>query len=274
MQVRTGVGAACALAIGGAANAGLIGVNFSTGTLYAFDPDAGSIAAIGETGRTITGLEVGPAGALYGMTDGLAGRLVTIDPETAGVTDVGPLGAGFSFEGALAIDAAGRAVGATKLAGGGRALFSVDLTTGATATLTGLSRSSIDINGMVFRDDGALVGIDSVRNEFVSIDLATGAVTTISALQSPGIGAVGGLALHRGMGYYATAGAVSGSDGDNALYSIDLYTGEQAFVMSLGSEAGAGFGIGALASTTPVPAPSAALPLALGAGGALRRRRR
>lgn len=84
---------------------------------------------------------------------------------------------------------------------------------------------------------------------------------------------MGALAVDRGAGYYVTAGTVSGSNGDNNLYSIDLYTGEQRFIGSLGDEACAGFGIGALARQT-VPAPAAAVLFLLGGGLAVARRQR
>ena len=128
-----------------------------------------------------------------------------------------------------------------------------------------LSRASIDLNGLQFRDDGALVAIDAVAGDFVSIDALTGQVNSIAPLLTQNAGAVGGLAIDGGLGYYVTAGTVSGSDGDNALYSIDLYTGEQNFIGPLGTEAGTGFGIGALAGPA-VPSPATLLLLS-GAGG-------
>ncbi len=237
------------------ASAGLVGINYSDGSVYSISTTDASATHIGTAQRGVMGVDRANDGTIYAITDGIAGAFGTLDQSTWAFTSIGRLSAGFTSEGALAIDADGRAFGGVALAGGGRGLFEIDMLTGQASPTVPLTAASSDINGMTFRSDGALVAIDRVSNQLVSIDPLTGALTGIAQLQSPGIGAVGGLTVDNGVGYYATAGAVSGSEGDNSLYRIDLFTGEQSLIGELGPDAGAGFGIGALVSV-PVPAPA------------------
>lgn len=254
------------------ASADLIGINYSSGQVFSISTADASVSLLGETRHGIMGLDRASDGTLYAITDGLAGGLGTFDEQSWSLNMIGNLSAGFTSEGGLAFDSQGRAFGGNTLAGGGRAIFQIDLATGLAGERIVLSRSSIDLNGLSFRSDGVLVGIDRVTNELVTIDHSSGEVSTVASLISSGIGSVGGLAIDNGVGYYTTAGTVSGSEGDNSLYGIDLFTGEQWLVGELGDQAGAGFGIGALASAS-VPAPGAVGLIGIGGMVCMRRRR-
>ncbi|MFG0306951.1 MAG: hypothetical protein ACF8Q5_12145 [Phycisphaerales bacterium JB040] len=252
------------------AHADLIGVNYSTGAVFSIDEHTASATELGELVRGVMGIASAPDGMLYAITDGISGQLLQIDPGDWSANPVGGLGAGFTFEGGLAFDGAGHAIGGSRLAGGGRGLFEIDLATGSIGHTIVLDRTAADLNGLHFRDDGVLVGIDGDANEFVSVDLVTGEVTTIAALITPDAGSVGGLTALGDVGYYVTAGTVSGSDGDNALYRIDLHTGSQTRIGTLGPDAGSGFGIGGLVGVVPTPGGAALL----GLGGLIATRRR
>lgn len=256
-----------------AADSDMFGVNFSTGDVFSIDPETATATSVGALPSGVTGFAFAPDGRLFGITDGISGNLILVDPSDWSHTIVGRLGAGITFEGGLAIDVNGRAVGGTRLAGGDRALFEIDLSTGVSTPAVALSRDSIDLNGFVFRDDGALVGIDANSNEFVSIDLDSGLVSTVAPLITPNAGAVGGMATIDGLGLYVTAGVVSGADGDNSLYTLGLYTGAQSLIGSLGPDAGVNFGISGLAAMR-IPAPTTLLPFVAGFGGLSIRRRR
>jgi len=270
---RTRVTLALLGAGGGLAHADLVGVNYSTGGVFSISTDNAAATQIGQTATGIMGLDRDAGGSLLAITDGLAGTLGVLDEQSWQLGTIGRLGAGFTFEGGLAVNAGGEIYGGSRLSGGGRAIFRIDHFSGQMGQNVLLSRASIDLNGLQFRGDGALVAIDALAGDLVSIDVSTGQVSSIAPLLTPAAGAVGGLAIDNGVGYYVTSGMVSGADGDNSLYSIDLYTGEQRLIGSLGAEAGAGFGIGALAGPS-VPTPAGMLLLS-GAGllSAARRRR-
>lgn len=261
------IGASLVILIAGAGqtHADLVGVNYTTGVVFSISTDNAAATPLGQSAAGIMGLDRDASGSLLSITDGIVGKLAVLDEQSWQLNVVGNLNAGFTFEGGLAVNATGEIYGGSRLAGSGRSIFQIDPHTGLMDHSITLSRSSIDLNGLQFRDDGALVAIDAVAGDFVSIDIATGQVSSIAPLLTQNAGAVGGLAIDGGLGYYVTAGTVSGSDGDNALYSIDLYTGEQSFIGSLGTEAGSGFGIGALAGPA-VPSPATLLLLS-GAGG-------
>lgn len=262
------------LAASGFAHADLIGVNYSTGDVFSISTTDASATRVGHTASGLMGLDRDATGDLFAISDGITGSLARLDTSTWALDPVGSLSAGFTFEGGLAISPSGEFFGASRLAGAGRAIFQIDPLTGHMTQSVTLSRATLDLNALQFRPDGQLVAIDALANEFVSIDTTTGQVNAIATLLTPSAGAVGALAIEDGVGYYVTAGTTSGAEGDNSLYRIDLFTGEQSLIGSLGAEAGAGFGIGALAGPA-VPAPAGVLALlAAGAFGGARRRRR
>tara|TARA_E500000318_G_scaffold68442_1_gene63235 strand:- start:23937 stop:24767 length:831 start_codon:yes stop_codon:yes gene_type:complete len=255
------------------ANADLIGVNYSTGDVFSIDTSTAQSTRIGQTSTGIMGIDRDTSGRIMAITDGIVGKLSVLNEQSWELETVGNLGAGFTSEGGLAVNDIGELFAGTRLAGGGRAIFQIDPDTGSMMQSITLSRSSLDLNGLQFRNDGVLVGIDAIANELVSIDPLSGEMTTITSLSSTNPGAVGGLAIDNGVGYFVTAGTVSGSNGDNSLYSIDLYTGQQQLIGSLGAEAGSGFGIGALTGPA-VPTPTSSLLLCMAGACSMKRRSR
>lgn len=265
--------AALLYATAGVSHADLIGINYSTGDVFSIRADDATTTLIGRTDTGIMGVDRDQSGTLLTITDGLSGSLGILDESNWQIRDIGTLGAGFTFEGGLAVSGSGTIYGTTRLDGGSRAIFQIDRTSGGVIQSIALSRANTDLNGLLYRSDGVMVAIDALAGDFVSIDPSTGRVTSISSLLSPTPGAVGGLALQDGLGYYVTAGTTSGSGGDNGLYSIDLFTGEQHFIGTLDDGAGAGFGIGALVGTA-VPPPGGLTALGLAGAFIMARPRR
>ncbi len=255
------------------ANADLIGVNYSTGDVFSIDTSTAHATRVGQTGTGIMGIDRDSNGRIMAITDGIVGKLSVLNEQSWELETIGNLGAGFTSEGGLAVNHNGELYAGTRLAGGGRAIFQIDPDTGSMLQSIKLSRSTLDLNGLQFRNDGVLVGIDALANELVSIDPLSGDMTVITSLSSTSPGAVGGLAIENGVGYFVTAGTVSGANGDNSLYSIDLYTGQQQLIGSLGAEAGSGFGIGALTGPA-VPTPASSLLLCVAGACSTQRRSR
>jgi len=229
--------------------ADLFGVHLGTGELYSISTQDASVTLIGNTNVNVGSLLRAPDGFLYGVTNSAGTSLWRIDPATAQSTLVGPLASGFTIEGGLALDAHGVAWGV--LAAGGR-LFTIDLATGAeTLGPTVGGGSFVDINGIAFRGDGALVGIERVSNSLVRIDTMTGAVTPIAAL-APVLGAAGGMAVQEGTAYFATYGPASSDPGSNELWTVDLFSGANVLVGNFGPLPN-GVGFGGIAEGGPTP---------------------
>ena len=135
------------------------------------------------------------------------------------------------------------------------------------ATMSGGQR---DVNGLAWRSDGMLVGIERVSNSLVQIDPSTGAVSTIATFPAGvvDLGALGGMAATGDTGYFACGNVYSTIPGSNALFSFDLYTGDYQLIGAF-DPAPTGLGIGGLA----VPEPGSLLLLALIASVVVGRRR-
>ena len=179
------------------------------------------------------GLAFAPDGALYTVNLPKR-RLLRLDPRTGADRFVGEFGVRNSlYEGGLAIAPDGRAW-FSNMSGGNlnTRLLSVDLVTGQ-AQPVGPMGGNYDINGLGVRSDGALVGIDRIRNALVLIDPDT-AATTLLATVPPEVGGTGGLAMHEGTGYFATGGIATG--GTHELWAFDPYLGDSWFVMGLPPE--------------------------------------
>jgi hypothetical protein len=247
-------------------HAGLLGVAMDNGNLYSVSTVTGAATVVGNTGVTNwADLAWGLNGVLYGFTTGTTGRLYSINPATAAVTDIGALGGDFVFEGALAIASDGTAFATNMGTTAAPRLFRIDLTTGAATMVANLNGGSRDLNGMVFRSDGVLVGLDRFSNSLVTIDTATGTVGTLASLGFSA-GGVGGMTNANGVTYLATAGP-AGVAGTNNLYTVDLFTGATSLVGSLGFTFPA-LGLSGLASNTApaaVPEPATLSLLLLGA---------
>ena len=247
---------------------GLIGVDYDTGELYSVSESNAALTPIGSTG--ITGawgdIAFAPNGTLYGFSDSAAPTptLYTINPSTAATNAVGPLGNGFVFEGALAITPGGIAYAMSTGSSSNAGLFTINLSTG-TATDIGTVYGATDINGLVYRSDGKLVGLDDNTNSLVVIDPIALTATLLAAVPTS-VGAVGGMTSDNGVGYYVTGGpSVSGSDD---LYSFNLFTGVSTLVGSPGLADSGLSGLAALPSTT-TPEPSTFALFVVGFGSAL-----
>jgi len=80
----------------------LYGYHYTERDLYSVSETDASVTLVGNTGLTIGGMELYTDGFLYGITGGSGATLYRIDPSNAQATEIGPLGIGFVFEGALA----------------------------------------------------------------------------------------------------------------------------------------------------------------------------
>jgi hypothetical protein len=170
------------------------------------------------------GLAFAPDGTLYGMTVSLA-NLWTIDPLSASTVYVGRLWNSPTVEGALTILPDGRAFGTSRL--NLSDLFAVNLATGQATYVATISGGPNDINGLAWRSDGMLVGLDRVSSALLAIDPATGVSSVIAAVPEPG--GTGGMTTTDGLtGFFA-----AGTSGIYSLYSIDFYTGAQSLIGTL-----------------------------------------
>lgn len=243
--------------------ANLVAHDYGTGILYSVSTEDASLSVIGNTGISSLGsLELGPDGYLYGFTTGDDPSLYRIDPADASTSEVGPLNVGFVFEGGLAFAPDGTVYATNQDEAENPVLFAVDLLSGAATTIATISGGAHDLNGLAWRHDGMLVGIDRETNALLAIDPVT-ATSTVIATVRPMVGAIGGMAVLEGTGHFSTSGP-GGPDtettpGSNELYSFDLFTGDHVLIGSF-SPTITGDGIGGLA----VPEPST---LVLLAGG-------
>ena len=232
-----------------AAFGGLLGITSQGSNLYDVSTSDGSLSLIGNTGVPSFGGLAYNNGTLYGITQE---DLYTIDPTTALPTLIAPLGGiGYYFEGALAFDASGTLwMAGYPYYGSVSAIYTVDTGTGAVTFVTNVA-GKVDVNGIAFRSDGTLVGIDRATDTLFSIDLTTFAVTDIATFGLGGIGSTSGLAAMGDIGYMATGYQL----GTNSLYEVDLLTGSTSLIGSFGFTT-SGIGMAGLANTSaPVPEP-------------------
>jgi WD40 repeat protein len=234
----------------GTAYAGLLGIDLDTGTLYSVSTANAALTLIGSNGRNFAEIEFSPGGTLYGFTTGSASTLYTINPSTAAATSVGPLGLPFVFEGGLAFSPGGTAYATNGGDSGAAQLFTINLATGAATVVGTLSGGGHDINGLAYRSDGQLIGLDRVTNALVVIDPATAAVAQLAPVPST-VGGVGGMTVLNGTGYYNTSGPGGSISGSNTLYSFDLFTGASTPIGNFNGLVGNG--ISGLAAQVPEP---------------------
>ncbi len=247
-----GLGLATCLVIVAPASATLIGVDWDDGKLYNVSTSDASLSLIGPTGITqLSALEYAPGGTLYAFSSGVQASLYTIDPVTATATLVGPLGM-FAFEGGIAFSPDGTAYAVSGGSVAAAQLLQLNLATGAATVVATLSGGPHDVNGLAWRSDGKLIGLDRTSNGLIVIDPATGA-TSLLATVATDIGATGGMAAVGGTGYFSTSGQGDVIPGSNNLYSFDLFTGAYAVVGGF-VPVTEGTGIGGLAM--PIPEPS------------------
>ena len=264
--------AVIALAPVSSLRAQLVGVEFNTGNFYSISTTDGSLQLIGDTDiDNIGSLEFNPQdGFLYGFTTGEA-KLTnlyrfTISPAFDAVTAelVGPLGLS-TFEGALAFSPSG---GLFAVNGGATvpALLSLDISTGD-ATVIDFFADRHDINGLGWRSDGLLIGLDNTDDALLAIDPITAGVTVIDQVGAA-VGSVGGMAMGEAGNFFVTAGPLATDPGSNSLYSFDPFTGDHVFIASYENQILAN-GFSGLAF---VPEPATLALLSLGGLVILRRR--
>jgi hypothetical protein len=240
-------------------------VEYASGNLYRVSTIDASLTLVGDTdlvgARQFGSLEFSLTGKLYGFTLSDFGALYEIDPNTADAKFVGNLDNDDVAEGGLAFSPTGTAYGTG--AGGAGLFITIDLNTGH-ATAHGVA-GGFDINGLAWRSDGMLIGLDGAGDQLIVIDPAT-AATSILASVTAHIGAVGGMTAIGSTGYFCTAGPNAPLDysGSNELYSFDLFTGQQTLIGKFPNNIP--FGISGLA-VRPVPEPTALTMAVLGALG-------
>src|SRR4029078_944010 len=127
----------------------------------------------------------------------------------------------------------------------GPALFKINLDTAATTTVGIISGGGHDINGLAWRSDNMLVGLDRVTDSLLAINPSTAASSVIAAVSAP-IGGVGGMAAIADSGHFPTGRF----KGFNSLYSFTLNSGGHALIVSFAPTI-AGLGIGALSLVVP-----------------------
>ncbi len=183
------------------------------------------LATIGmSSSSTLGGLELAPNGKYYAIQDGHP-RLYEIDPLTWEATIIATLGPFIDVEeGALAISSSGQAW----IVGVGwpwyGSLCRVDLSTGSTVQVGTLSGGPWDINGLAWRSDGMLVGLDRLSNSLVLINPNNAMVFPFATVPAT-VGLVGGMTIDGGVGYFNTSGSQWVNPGSNELYSFDPFTG-------------------------------------------------
>jgi hypothetical protein len=135
-----------------------------------------------------------------------------------------------------------------------------------------MTGGSHDINGMVWRNDGMLVGVDRLSNAIVEINPVTAEVSLLAGIGADIVGGVGGMVIDGATAYLATAGPGGTRPGSNSLYRVNLDTGALSHigVFSIGGAPLTGSGISGLSI---VPEPTALTIMAIAALGFIRRRR-
>jgi DNA-binding beta-propeller fold protein YncE len=271
----------CASALLPAASWGaIIGIDYDSGNLYQISELNASLALIGSTGiPAVGGLEMGPDGFLYGATtlDGSGDpALYRIDPGTAvaeliGLLNLDTIGLDY-YEGALAFGPDGTLYATNYGFDLNPRLLTIDTATGQATVVGTMTGGQHDVNGLAWRSDGKLIGLDRRSSSLLIINPSDAVVEGTVASLSPTLGGIGGMTVAGDTAYFSTAGPgglAGGEAGSNALYSVDLFTGAHQQIGSF-SPGVTGSGIGGLAVPTP-----ATLAL-MGVGGVmlvLRRRR-
>jgi PEP-CTERM motif len=239
---------------GSLAFGGLLAVDHDSGILYSVSTVNASLTPVGSTGvADFAEIEFAPNGTLYGFTDSGAPTpsLYKINPSTAAVSLIGPLNLPFVFEGGLAFASNGSAIGTNGDSSGNPELFSLNLATGAATVIATISGGDHDINGLAYRSDGELIGLDRVSNSLLVIDPTTGVSSVLAAVPTT-VGAIGGMTVLGGVGYYNTSGPQGSISGSNELYSFNLLTGASTLVGSFAPTI-SDSGISGLAGQVPEP---------------------
>jgi len=258
------------------ARAQLFAVDWDSGNLYAVSTSNAALTLVGNTGIVgpsgIAEIEFSPSGTLYGFSAGLGLQtLYTINPATAVATPIGQSGLNFVAEGGLAFAPNGTAYATENVVNNSTdQLFTINLATGAASIVGTISGGNRDINGLAYRSDGQLIGLDRTTNSLLIIDPTTAVATQLAVVPST-VGGAGGMTVLNGIGYYSTSGPGGTIPGSNMLYSFDLFSGAST---PIGTFNGTITGTGISGLAAPVPEPSTFALAALGAATLLAARRR
>lgn len=245
----------CCTALFSNAQASMLACDF-TGNLYSVNTSNANLTLIGNTGITDLGdITFGSNGTLYGVSAG-GGILYSIDPNTAASSSIGSLGISFLFEGGLAFSPGGTLYGVNGNSNATPFLETINPITGA-ATDVGQMGTNHDINGITWRSDGMLVGVDDNTSSLVIIDPTTAALSNLLNLGFS-TSDVGGMTTDglSGISYFATGSGpdVNSIPGTHSLYSFDPFSGANVLIGSLADNAGLVQNIsGIAASTVPEP---------------------
>jgi hypothetical protein len=252
----------------------ILSVEFDTGNLYSVDTTNASLTLITETGVPMLGSLEYHDGSLYAMrVGGSEAALYQFGTDGSAVSKVGSgLGTGYYYEGGLAFAPDGTAYATNRGSSISPELITVNTFTGIATVVGIMSDGSHDINGMVWRSDGMLVGVDRLSNAIVEINPFTAEVDLLAKLEGALVGGVGGMVLDGNIAYLATAGPDSTRVGSNSLYSVNLNTGAVSSigVFNIGGTPLIGSGISGL---SVVPEPSALAMLTIATLGFVHRRR-
>lgn len=245
----------------------IYGIHRDSGVLYKVGVLNAQVEAIGATGIALpSGLEFTPDGSTLYAISNAPNQIYRVDPATGASTLVGDLGSAFQFEGALAFASSTVAYFTNAGSASDAHLLRLDVST-MTVTDVG-NMGEADINGLAWRDDGMLVGLDRVSNALVTINPNTAAKTVLATIPDS-VGAVGGMTVYSGFAYFSTSGLGGAFPGSNSLYAADLYSGSS-FLVGAFPSAISGLGLSGLAA---VPEPATLLALGAGLAALLRRRR-
>lgn len=238
---------AVCLAVSTRVDAALIGFDAGTGNVYSISETNASLTYLSNSTVNLGALEYAGDGLLYGIEFGTQ-HIYTLNPFT-GETRLQFAGASTSFEGGLAF--ASDTVAYATNGGNTRSteLLRIDLSARSVTVVGVISGGNHDINGLTWRSDNTLVGLDRVSNALLEIDVTTAASSLLMALGDT-VGSVGGMTSDGVSGYFNTAG----NGGSNALYAFDLYSGNYNLIGSFDPVI-SGNGISGL-TLAPIPLPA------------------
>jgi hypothetical protein len=212
----------------------------SNGVLYKLDPATGAgTEIVGQlndaagTNYPITGMAFHPVtNALYGSTGNnpaaTAALFVSINPQNAQVTVIGPFNAGpVNSSGTpatmadIAFDAAGNLYGVGSI--GGPQLYSINIATGQATVIGNSGLTSTSGGGLAVTPDGTFYGTPTA-SRYGTYDSGTGVYTNITNPAKPG-GGGSYAALEYGGGVLYGLNSAPGSPPPTYLVAFDPSTG-------------------------------------------------